>query len=185
ELDVPTAAAMGVAVEGSEAVWPGATNRAVLPTFDAFNRQHHFIEVFNKGKTPFDFTVTTSAPWIVPAKTKDTSDTTLWIDMDWDHVPKGKASGTVMLTGAGTNVTISVNAFNPTEVTRDSLAGFVEGDGYVSIEAEHYTRKADAGVNHWLKIDDYGRTLSGMRAEAPVDVPSAVPGKDSPCLEYQ
>ena len=185
ELDVPTTAAMGVALEGSEAVWPGATNRAVLPTFDAFNRQHHFIEVFNKGKTPFDFTVSTSAPWIVPAKTKDTSDTTLWIDMDWDHVPKGKASGTVMLTGAGTNVTISVNAFNPTEVTRDSLAGFVEGDGYVAIEAEHYTRKADVGVNHWLKIDDYGRTLSGMRAEAPVDVPSAVPGKDSPCLEYQ
>ena len=89
------------------------------------------------------------------------------------------------LAGAGTNVTVKVNAFNPTEVTRDSLHGFVEGDGFVSIEAEHYTRKTDAGANRWIKIDDYGRTLSGMRAEAPVDAPSAMPGKDSPCLEYQ
>ena len=183
--DVPTAAAMEIAVEGSEATWPGATNRVVLPTFDAFNRQHHSIEVFNQGKTPFDVTVTTSASWIVPAKTKATSDTTLWIDMDWDHVPKDKASGTVMLTGAGTNVTLSVNAFNPTEVTRNSLAGFVEGEGYVSIEPEHYTRKIDAGANRWIKIDDYGRTLSAMRVEAPVDTPSATPGKDAPCLEYQ
>ena len=43
----------------------------------------------------------------------------------------------------------------------------------------------DAGAKRWIKIDDYGRTLSGLRAEAPADAPSALPGKDSPCLEYQ
>ena len=41
---------MGVAVEGSEAAWPGTTNGAVLPAFDAFNQQRHYIDVFNKGK---------------------------------------------------------------------------------------------------------------------------------------
>jgi hypothetical protein len=55
----------------------------------------------------------------------------------------------------------------------------------VSIEAEHYSKKTDAGPNRWIKVEDYGRTLSGMRAEAPVDAPSATPGKDSPCLEYR
>ena len=43
----------------------------------------------------------------------------------------------------------------------------------------------DAGDNRLIKIEDYGRTLSGMRATQPVDAPSATPGKDSPCLEYQ
>ena len=105
--------------------------------------------------------------------------------MDWSKAPKGAASGTVTLAGTGTNVTVKVNTFNPTEVTRDSLDGFVEGDGFVSIEPEHYTRKTDAVADRWTKIDDYGRTLSGMRAEAPVDAPGATPGKDSPCLEYQ
>ena len=64
------------------------------------------------------------------------------------------------------------------------MRGFVEGDGCVSIEAEHFTAKKDAGANRWIKIPDYGHTLSAMRADGPVDV-QATPGKDSPCLEYK
>jgi hypothetical protein len=160
---------------------------AVLPGFDVFNQPRHFIDVFNKGKTPFKFTATASEPWIVLSENKGTlvKDKRLWVSVDWSKAPKGTTSGTVTLAGTGTNVTEKVNAINPTEVTRDSLAGFVEAEGFVSIEAEHYTRKTDAGANRWIKIDDYGRTLSGMRAEAPVDAPGATPGKDSPCLEYR
>jgi hypothetical protein len=82
-------------------------------------------------------------------------------------------------------VAVKVEALNPTEVTRDTLQGFVEGQGVVSIEPEHYTKRTEAGPNHWIRIDNYGRTLSGMRAEGPVDGPSATPGKDSACLEYR
>jgi hypothetical protein len=187
EIEVPDAAAMGVAVEGSEAAWPGAPGDAVLPGFDMFKQERHFINVFNKGKMPFKFTATAGEPWIVPGENKGTTekDHRLWVGVDWSKAPKGTTSGTITLAGAGTNVTVKVNAFNPTEVTRDSLAGFVEGEGFVSIEAEHYTRKTGAAADRWIKVDDYGRTLSGMRAEARVDAPGAVPGKDSPCLEYR
>ena len=54
----------------------------------------------------------------------------------------------------------------------------------MSIEAGHYTAKTDAGENRWLKLPNYGHTLSAMRATAPADA-QATPGKDSPCLEYQ
>ena len=187
EVPVPDAAAMGVAVEGSDAVWPGAPGEAVLPGFDAFNRPRRFIDVFNKGKAVFEFTATADNPWIRLSESKGSveKDKRLWVSVNWNKAPKGAASGTVKLAGASGNVTVKVNAFNPTEVTRDSLQGFVEGDGFVSIEAEHYTRKTDAGANSWIRIDDYGRTLSGMRAEAPVDVSGVQPGKDSPCLEYR
>ncbi|MGB7747650.1 MAG: glycosyl hydrolase 115 family protein [Verrucomicrobiia bacterium] len=187
EIGVPETAAMGVAVEGSEAAWPGNPGDAVLPEFDAFNQQHRYIDVFNKGKTPFEFTATAGEPWIVLSENKGAleTDKRLWVSIDWSKVHHGPTSGTVTLAGTGTNVTIKVNAFNPTEVTRDSLAGFVEGDGLVSIEAEHYTKKTDTSSNRWAKIDDYGRTLSGMRAEAPVDALGATPGKDSPRLEYR
>jgi hypothetical protein len=187
EIEVPEVAAMGVAVEGSDVAWPGAPGDAVLPGFDVFNRQRHFIDVFNKGKTPFKFTAAASQSWILLSETKGAveKDKRLWVSLDWSKVSKGMTSGTVTLTGTGNKVIVKVNAFNPAEVTRDSLQGFVEGDGFVSIEVEHYTKKTDAGANRWIKIDDYGRTLSGMRAMAPVDAPGATPGKDSPCLEYQ
>ena len=50
EIDVPDAAAMGVAVEGSESAWPDTTDEAVLPQFDVFNQQRHYIDVFKKAK---------------------------------------------------------------------------------------------------------------------------------------
>jgi hypothetical protein len=91
----------------------------------------------------------------------------------------------VKIFDATNKVVVKVNAFNPTEPTRGSVKGFVEGEGFVSIEPEHFTKKTDAGANRWIKIQDYGRTLSGMRATQPVDALSATPGKDSPYLEYQ
>ncbi len=187
EIEVPEAAAMGIAVEGSDEAWPAATNRAVLPMFDVFNRQQRYIDVFNKGKTPFAFTARASKSWITLSETKGPveTDERLQVSINWNKVPKGKASGNVKLHGAGTSVIVNVNTFNPTTVIRDSLKGFVEGEGYVSIEPEHFTRKIDAGANRWIKIDDYGRTLSGMRAEAPVDTPGDMTGKDAPCLEFQ
>ncbi len=47
----PKPPALGVAVEGSAEAWPGGKNDAVLPSFDNFNRQTRWLEVFNKGKS--------------------------------------------------------------------------------------------------------------------------------------
>ena len=187
EIQVPAAAAMGLAVEGSENAWPGAPGEPVLPKFDAFNRQRHYIEVFNQGRTPFEFTATVSDSWIKLSQSKGTveKDQRLWVEVDWSKAPAGAAAGTVKLAGSGCEVSIQVRAFNPVEMTRDFLQGFVEGEGVVSIEAEHYSRKTDLGASRWIKIEDYGHTLSAMRATAPVDTPSATPGKDSPCLDYR
>jgi hypothetical protein len=187
EIDVPDAAAMGVAVEGSESAWPGATNEAVLPAFDVFNRQRHYLDVFNRGRAAFEFTAAADKPWIVLSEAGGTieKERRLWVGVDWSRAPEGASVGTVKLTGAAGAVVVKVDAFNPAEPARGFLHGFVEGEGYVSIEPEHFTKKTDVGENRWIKIQDYGRTLSGMRATQPVDAPGATPGKDSPCLEYQ
>ncbi len=182
--EVPLEASMGAAVEGSEDAVSNTT--AALPQFDAFNQQRHYIDVFNKGKTAFSFTAKANDPWIVLSETKGMvdKDQRLWVSVDWKRAPKGPAKGTVTLSGATNTITVKVDAFNPTEVTRANLKGFVEGEGVVSIEPEHFSKNTAAGANRWVKIEDYGRTLSGMRATSPVDV-SATPAKDSPSLEYQ
>jgi hypothetical protein len=189
ESEVPEAANMGVAVEGAARAWPAAEGELTLPPFDAFQQQRHYFEVFNQGRTPFEFVATPGVSWIRLSETKGTveKDRRVWVSVDWNTAPKGLATGTIQLTGAGTNgpAVVRVQAFNPSEVTRSSRRGFVEGGGVVSIEPEHFTRKTEAGSNRWIRIEDYGRTLSGMRAEAPPHAPSVTPGKDSPCLEYQ
>ena len=187
EIDLPDAAAMGVAVEGSETTWSGTNRGASLPIFDAFNQQPHYLEVFNTGKRFLEFTARANEPWILLSETNGAveKDKRLWVTVDWTRAPRGLAGGVVKLTGGTNEVVVAVSTFNPSQPTRDTLQGFVESEGCVSIEPEHFTKNSDAGKNRWIKIPDYGRTLSGMRATQPVDTPSATPGKDSPCLEYR
>lgn len=184
EAAASAAAAMGVAAEGSETA---VTNGELeLPPFDSFNQQRRYVDVFNRGKAPFDFSATTDVPWIVLSDAAGTlgDDRRVWIHLDWGKVPGGASRGRVQFAGAGGAVTVIVNAFQPSAPARDSLRGFVEGDGCVVIEAEHFTKKTDAGAARWIRIPDYGHTLSAMRADAPADA-QTTPGKDAPCLEYK
>ena len=187
ELQVTDTAKMGVSIEGSEDAWPESQSMAVLPKFDIFTQKQHYFEIFNKGKSSFDFTVTSSSPWVKLSESKGSveKDTRVWVSIDWARVPKGTSAGELKISGTNKDVTIKLEAFNPSEVNKESLQGFVEGEGYVSIEAEHFTNKIDAGDNKWIKVEDYGHTLSAMRATAPANIPSATPGKDAPCLEYK
>ena len=179
EVEVPDAAAMGVAVEGPAQATPA------LP-FDKFGQPARFVDVFNKGRTPFEFSARATVPWIVLSEKggRITNDKRLLVSVDWSKAPAGTGTGEIQISGAGSNVTVRVSAFNPSEPAIGAVRGFVEGDGCVSIEAEHYTKKTDAGPNRWIRIPDYGHTVSGMRADAPPEA-LATPGKDSPCLEYR
>ncbi|MCB2379853.1 glycosyl hydrolase 115 family protein [Hymenobacter sp. BT635] len=63
-------------------------------------------------------------------------------------------------------------------------AGFVEADGYVSIEAEHYSKAVNGSAVKWQTIPDLGRTLSGV-STFPTTVPGQDPTASSPHLEYR
>jgi hypothetical protein len=186
EIEVPVSAALGVAVQGSAAAWPGPSGTPVLPQFDALNRQRRWIEVFNRGQTSYPFTANSSAPWISLSTTHGmvNQDQRLWVRVEWSKTHEGTSNGFVRISGAGGEVTVKVEALNPKVPTRTSLRGFMEANGYVSVEAEHYTKKTDAGPVRWEKISDYGRTLSSMTV-FPVTAKSVAPPQNSPHLEYR
>ena len=186
DLKPTPVAALGVAVEGSETAWPGVKGALRLPRFDAFSRHRHFIDVYNRGQAAFPFTATASEPWVVLSATQGTADEDqrLWVDIDWAKAPEKLAAATVQIAGAGATATIELESFRPSGIARETVQGFVESEGCVAIEAEHFSRQTAAGANRWTRIDDYGHTLSGLRAEGPADV-VATPGQDAPCLEYR
>ena len=113
-----------------------------------------------------------------------TEDNRIWVSIDWSKVPQGTADGTVTITGPGEpEMKVNVVALNPTEPTRDSLHGFVETNGCVSIESVHFTNKVDSPNANWESIDDLGRTLSSMSI-FPVTAASMTPPQ-SAHLEYR
>jgi hypothetical protein len=188
ETAIPDSAGIGIAVEGSMLSWSARREVAsLLPTFDVFNQQRHYVDIFNRGRAAFEFTAQTTQPWIRLSATRGKIDKEerLWVSVDWSKAPKGNVNGTVTISGAEAGpINLTVNAVNPEQPARASLKGFVEADGYVSIDAAHYTRKINTASTRWEEIGDYGRTASSMTI-FPVTSPSMRVGQDSPCMEYQ
>jgi hypothetical protein len=176
-----------VAVENSAEAWPGGQGNPVLPRFNSIAQQRRFIDIFNRGNGTVHYTVTPSAPWIVASSQEGSTakEDRLWISIDWSKAPKGTASGTVRITQDSTEVNVGVEMTSPLTVTHRNLKGFVEDDGFVSIEPEHFTAKVDEGDLKWIRVQDYGRTLSAMRGQGPVNFGPLDPAKGSPHLEYK
>jgi Glycosyl hydrolase family 115/Gylcosyl hydrolase family 115 C-terminal domain len=187
ELRPINGALMGVAVQGSSSAWPGSSGEPVLPVLDSFDQQQGYFEIFNRGSIPFSFTLKTDQPWLKLSESQGTvqKEKRIWVSVDWKTLPKGASAGAVTISSnAGAPVTVHVSTFSPDSPTRETLSGFVESQGFVSMEATHYTAKVDATSVRWEQIDDLGRTLSAMSI-FPVTSPSATPPENSPHLEYR
>lgn len=186
-IELPQNPWMGVAVEGSASFWPASLPGPALPLFDSFNRQRRYIDIFNRGQETFEYTATPRQSWIRIDATHGTieKERRIWVDIDWRKAPKGEAKGSVEITGPDkVSVTVDVSAFHPTSVTRNTLDGFVQSDGIVSIEAEHYSKSVPVSSTRWEKIDGYGKTLSAMSV-FPMTALSVIPPRDAPRLEYR
>jgi len=187
ETQIPQQPSLGIAVEGSYQPWLDTFHETPLPEFDVFNRDRHYIDVFNRGRGTISFTAKASAPWILVSPTGGTieKDQRVWISIDWAHAPLGESEGSVSIAGPeAPPVVVRLKAMNPSQVRPDAVHGFIEANGYVSIDSERYTNKVDAGNVRWDKIDDLGRTLSSMSI-FPVTAASVLPPRDSPRLEYE
>jgi Glycosyl hydrolase family 115/Gylcosyl hydrolase family 115 C-terminal domain len=196
-IQVPPAAELGVAWEGQQPFDPAMlagggggpfrNREAALPEFDAYQRQSYWIDVFNRGQAPFEFTAHAGQPWVVvtPDRGKVELEQRLAVTVDWTKAPVGLDRVPITVTGPNERrVVIQAVVRNPAAPKRDEIIGFVEGNGYVSIEAEHFTRAVAAAPISWQRIPDLGRTLSGMTA-LPVTAPSQRPAGGSPRLEYR
>jgi hypothetical protein len=188
DLAANTSSSWGVAIEGSNSWWPAAdTARALLPAFNPYQYSDHYIEIFNRSSTPFTYSIRPGAPWIKlgPADPHIDEEQRIWINVDWARAPSGRQQAPLIVTGPdGVTVTVIVTTDNPIAPKPGRFRGFIETDGYVAIEAEHYAKAITGTDVRWQTIPNLGRTLSGVEA-SPVTTPAQTPGGNSPHLEYQ
>jgi hypothetical protein len=186
-IDVPQAAELGVAIDGSDRWWPAEQSAAVLPTFSPYQSQPaQYIEVFNRGATAFDYRITPGASWLTvsPAAGRVDKQVRATVRVDWSRAPRGTTTVPITVTGAdGATVEVRAVVENPT-FARGRPKGFVEANGYVSMEADHYSRAVNTNGVRWKVLPDIAKTGNGM-TPWPVDAASQTPGGDSPRLEYQ
>ncbi|OUJ74035.1 glycosyl hydrolase 115 family protein [Hymenobacter crusticola] len=184
---LPASPEMAVAVEGSADWWPQATAPAVLPQLTGWQRQPHYLEVFNRGQGTFAYTATSPVPWLKIDKPSGqvAQQERLWVSVDWSQAPTGRQQVPLTLTGpAGQRLTVQVPVDNSLTAKQMQSVGYVAGDGYVSIDAAHYARAVHPGTTSWQVLDHYGRTTTGV-ALLPTTAGRQQATAAAPHLEYQ
>lgn len=184
EIDVPQAAEMGVAVEGTKQWWPASDETTVLPEM-VEPGPDRYIEVFNRAKEPFQFTASTEEPWleVTPREGEVEDQTRLHVAVDRSQVPAGVDRGSITLESS-TGVSVAVEVpINPLSRRQQYPGAWMENNGYVSIPAEQFSQSVSEGELKWITVPDLGRTGSAVMP-TPVTASRQDVG-DGPHLEYE
>jgi hypothetical protein len=183
EVQPSRAADMGVAVEGSATVWPEAgSDKLALPRMDAGGKQQRHVDIFNRGQNPFKFTIAASAPWITLSRSSGTvaKSQRVTVEVRWADVPASADVAVLAILGPdGAKATVRVPLRPPAAGGKPVAGSYLESQGAVAVEAEHYARALAPEGRQWLKIPGLGRTLSGMTA-LPVVAPPPPPPAPRP-----
>jgi hypothetical protein len=152
--------ALGVAVEGQTT----GSEPAELE-LSAYTQDQRFVDVFTKGSAGFSWTATPSASWLQVSKSSGTlsDEERIQVSVDWKTAPLGDSTATLTIAGASSSKAITIHASNPMSPRPDEVDGYVEANGYVAIEAEHFHDKTSRGGAEWKVLTQLGRSGDSVK----------------------
>ncbi|KAK5110553.1 hypothetical protein LTR62_005745 [Meristemomyces frigidus] len=194
-LERDLAGDMGVTIQHTNASVPGddmyhalSSNTLTFTPFDPYGVSSQWIDIFSMGTKPFSWKISANASFVSFSQTSGqlspngTTDARVWAIVDWTKCPKG--SGMVMInvtaseaqptmydqqTLYGTQYSMPqlMLPYNYTSLPSNFTNGFVESDGHLSIELEHWSSNTSTttlnttGVTYHV-LPGLSRTLSGV-----------------------
>lgn len=148
------------------------SKRLFLPSFSPWGPSKQFIDIYLQSDKPVRWKVDRSDHWIQVSAMKGIlkpefgqKEERLWVSIDWNKAPKGKALNGYVTIKDGRNVTrvdVSANPSPSAELAQEGL--FIEHNGYISIFAENYSKKNDQPETLWQEIDGLGHTGKSLMA---------------------
>jgi len=152
-----------------------------LPQFDPINNQNFYVEILNRGEEKCSYSIKAKEKWIKLSSKKGNIqfEEKVYVSIDWEKAPKGRAKGEIIISGTGEKHVVNV----PIRNDLPEAYGFVENNGVVSIEAIHYDKAVNPNDIKWITVPNLGRTHSSVTI-APANAERQTPGDDSPRLEY-
>jgi hypothetical protein len=161
----------------------------VLAEFSRYTRGRCFLDLFNLGRGEIAWHAEPSAPWLIiePASGRFTAGQRVFVSVDWDRLPPDPQDAMLTLTSNAGESQVNVPVFAPSSPEPAEVSGYVESHGYVSMEAEHFTRHVERGGARWQVIEGLGRSGDAVTI-APATTPSRTTAasitEQSPSLEF-
>jgi len=151
---------MGIVVQGEEK----PTDRKSTLSFNVYNQDGKFVDIFNKGAGNFTWTATVDKDWVkLSATTGNVKDEQRIFVTIKDYAKAAGDTATITIEANGKIKKIKVKV---DKVPEGITNCYVESDGYVSMQVEHYTSKNDAAGMTWRVIEEAGRAFDGDMMQA-------------------
>ncbi|SFW72283.1 Glycosyl hydrolase family 115 [Sinomicrobium oceani] len=183
EIKLSRKSGLGVAVEGSSSWWPEARKKAVSPEITPYQTGRRYLDIFNRGQKKLKYSITSNAAWLTLSSTEGETEgeERIWLTVDWDKIP-ADATGTSVVIRSGkekVEVAVPVRTY-----FGQNVKGFIEQNGYIAMEAAHFTAKKElTGIQYGI-IPDLGRTGSAVTLY-PVILDREVLNNEGHGLEYR
>jgi hypothetical protein len=152
-----------------------------MPHFDPINNQTYYVDILNRGNEKFSYTIKAKDEWINLSSAEGIIhfEEKVYISINWEKAPKGRATGEIIISGTGQEYVVKV----PIRNDLPEAIGFVENNGVVSIEAARFDNVVNTEEISWITVPNLGRTHSSITIE-PSNAEQQTPGDNSPYLEY-
>lgn len=172
ESDVPKSGIMGVSIQGSTDSAPNGKVLNLL-SVDPYTApgQIRYLDVYARENGTFSYEIKANASYVTVSHSTgtliapgDKSDARCVISVDWNKAPEGLSWVSLNVSNAakgGSEVT-ALLPVNKTAVPR-GFHGYIESNGVVSIEAEHFNNAERKKDISYVTVPYYGRTLSGIK----------------------
>lgn len=136
----------------------------VTLTFSSLGDNRRFIDIFNKEYDENSWTIEADEDFIVPSETSGnvSVEERIWIGIDWTKAEYGENSGTVTVKDQkGFMKTFNISAFKSAAELNGKI--YVEENGVVAIEAEHYSESVAKNGSEWRVVKNLGRSGDSMK----------------------
>ncbi len=211
----PVEGQLGVALEGYEMQTNRELINSfadVLPVFNAYTKTPHYFDVYLKNKGKLAWKAKANADWVQLSQTQGRlnenakPEQRIWVSLDWDKVPQGldkkepplghdhqlippsyKINTSIEISAGDESFEIAVSAYNPKFKALEQFNGFVEEQGFISINAENFSRSESGSNSYWQSLNGFGYSHSVMAAmpysaKSQADISQIK--SQSPLLEY-
>lgn len=166
EITLPQKAGLGIIVEENK-VTNGVSHPYCLPVFSSHYNETYFVDIYNTGAEPLEWTAEASEKWVTISQASGTTDKEqrLYVSVDWSKL-LANSNATITIRGAGSEKTVFVSAFDSGVTSKDNLKGmYVEKNGYISIPLENYHRKTEKDDVNWIVKKGLGITGASLSVE--------------------
>jgi hypothetical protein len=175
ELTIDSASAWSIAPEGfvtKDSSLLQNNSLLLLPAFDNLNKQKYFVDIFLSKNQTISWNASVSNNWIhlshnngVLNPETGNNQTRIWVDVDWNKFGQNeKGNGHIIFTSGGKQITLKIRATKINQPALSGYRGFIENNGFVSMNATHFARQINKPSNQWKLIDGLGYTGSALQA---------------------